>query len=254
MHIDWWTLALQTANVLVLVWLLRRFLYQPVMAIIARRQAEAQKLLDDAAAGLRDAEAARAETEQARAGIAAERDKALAAAQAETAAEREQALARLNEETARMRAEARAALERERAAASDGLAERASLLAIDIARRLLERLPSAVVFEGFLAALCAKIHDLPPELRTALASSEPGEGEGGIEIVTASTLDPVAIAHCRDTVAGVLGDGQQISFRSDPSLIAGIELHGRHAVLRNSWKADLEAIRDDLRQDAERPA
>ena len=31
MHIDWWTLALQTVNVLVLIWLLARFFFRPVM-------------------------------------------------------------------------------------------------------------------------------------------------------------------------------------------------------------------------------
>ena len=49
MRIDWSTLALQTVNVLVLVWLLARFLFRPVMAIIAERRIAAEKLLADAA-------------------------------------------------------------------------------------------------------------------------------------------------------------------------------------------------------------
>ena len=46
MRIDWWTLALQAVNVLILVWLLGRFLFRPVMDAIAARQASAQALLD----------------------------------------------------------------------------------------------------------------------------------------------------------------------------------------------------------------
>jgi F-type H+-transporting ATPase subunit b len=38
MHIDWWTLALQTVNALVLIWILTRFFFHPVMNIIAKRQ------------------------------------------------------------------------------------------------------------------------------------------------------------------------------------------------------------------------
>jgi F-type H+-transporting ATPase subunit b len=49
MRIDWWTLALQTANVLILIWLLGRFLFRPVADIVARRQDEANKLIADAA-------------------------------------------------------------------------------------------------------------------------------------------------------------------------------------------------------------
>ena len=36
MRIDWWTLALQAVNVLILVWLLGRFLFRPVMDAIVQ--------------------------------------------------------------------------------------------------------------------------------------------------------------------------------------------------------------------------
>jgi F-type H+-transporting ATPase subunit b len=49
MTIDWWTLGLQTINLLVLVALLGHFLLKPLAAIVAARQAEAQRLLDEAA-------------------------------------------------------------------------------------------------------------------------------------------------------------------------------------------------------------
>ncbi len=38
MTIDWWTLALQAANVLILVWLLARFFWKPVAGMIAERR------------------------------------------------------------------------------------------------------------------------------------------------------------------------------------------------------------------------
>ena len=44
MKIDWWTLGLQAVNVLILVWLLSRFLFKPVAAIIAERQQAATRL------------------------------------------------------------------------------------------------------------------------------------------------------------------------------------------------------------------
>ena len=44
MHIDWSTLALQTINVLILVWILARFLFRPVREIIAKRQAKADAI------------------------------------------------------------------------------------------------------------------------------------------------------------------------------------------------------------------
>ena len=46
MRIDWWTLALQTVNVLILIWILSRFLFRPIVGVIEERRAAAAKLLD----------------------------------------------------------------------------------------------------------------------------------------------------------------------------------------------------------------
>ena len=48
MHLDWWTIGLQTVNFAVLVWLLHRFLYKPVLGVIDARKAELQRQYDDA--------------------------------------------------------------------------------------------------------------------------------------------------------------------------------------------------------------
>ena len=48
MRIDWWTLALQAINVVILVWLLARFLFRPVMGAITARQTAMDQLLADA--------------------------------------------------------------------------------------------------------------------------------------------------------------------------------------------------------------
>ena len=59
MHLDPWTFALQIVNVLVLVWLLARFLFRPVAAIIAERRAAADALLAQAEAARAKAAARR---------------------------------------------------------------------------------------------------------------------------------------------------------------------------------------------------
>ena len=38
MTIDWWTLGIQTVNVVILVWLLGRFFWRPLAAMNRRRQ------------------------------------------------------------------------------------------------------------------------------------------------------------------------------------------------------------------------
>ena len=46
MHLDWWTIGLQTVNFAILVWLLHRFLYKPVLAMIDARKAEVRRQFD----------------------------------------------------------------------------------------------------------------------------------------------------------------------------------------------------------------
>ena len=84
MTIDWWTLGFQTLNILILIWLLQRFFWKPISAMIAERRIAAQKALADAEAARDKAKADLVDIDKTRAGFASERAKILAEAQAET--------------------------------------------------------------------------------------------------------------------------------------------------------------------------
>jgi F-type H+-transporting ATPase subunit b len=259
MHIDWWTLALQTANVLILIWLLAKFLFRPVAKIVASRQDEANKLLADAAESRRQADEARVELDHAHAGIADERNRTIAAAHAAAEAARASSLAQANEEMAKLRAEADAAISRDRIAMEKMLIDHARDLAVDIARRLLGRVSPAAGVDAFLAPLCEQVKALSPQHRAAIMQSSEGDD---VEIVTAAPLGDEASERVRRAVADALtggspGGGPRLAFRTDPAVIAGIELNSRHAVIRNSWRNDLEHISEELNrgeESAARPA
>jgi F-type H+-transporting ATPase subunit b len=244
MHIDWWTLALQTANVLILIWLLAHFLFRPVAEIVAQRQDEANRLLADADETRRKAEEERAGLARAHAGIAADREREIAQAHAEAEAERAAMLAHANGEMTKLRADAGAAIARDRLAMQKTLINRACDLAIDIARRLVSRLGPAANVDVFVAGLCQQLRTLPPPQRAAFAQIADGEG---ITITTAAPLGAEAAERIRHAVAETLGGRPKVVFRSDPAVIAGIELDSRHAVIRNSWRNDLERVREELK-------
>ena len=48
MEFDWTTFILEIINFLILIWILKRFLYQPVLEVIDRRRAGIEKTLADA--------------------------------------------------------------------------------------------------------------------------------------------------------------------------------------------------------------
>src|ERR1019366_3583865 len=59
MLIDWFTVVAQAVNFLILVWLLQRFLYKPVLAAIDARELKIAAQLADGAAKKNEAQAER---------------------------------------------------------------------------------------------------------------------------------------------------------------------------------------------------
>jgi F-type H+-transporting ATPase subunit b len=241
MSIDWVTLGIQAVNVVVLVWLLRRFFWRPVAAMIAERRAASEAILAEAEAKRTQASAALAEIERTRAGFAAEREAVLAAARASA----EQAAARRLEEAgteaAARQAASTAELTRETAAAHKVLSERASRLAVEIAGRLAGRLEGPLVRAAFLQWLLVQLRALPEATRRAMASApEP------LEALSATPLEPAEQERCRELIGVALGAEVRLAFVVEPALVAGLELRGPHLVVRNSWRADLAHILQDL--------
>lgn len=243
MHIDWWTLALQTINVLILVWLLARFFYRPVVDIIEKRRAASTKLLAEATAARSAADGERAEIAATRGGFAAEREKLLADARRQVEAERDAMLKEANETAAKLHAEGQAALARDRAAMQEAVAERVGVLAVEIARRLLERLPTDVATISFLEGLSRQIQELSPKSRALLSHVT------NAEVVTAVPLNESAEAQYRETLEGILGTQAKLTFRCDPSLIAGFEIRSDAVILRNNWQDDLAQILKEVGTD-----
>lgn len=246
MTIDWRTLALQTINVLVLIWLLGRYFWRPVSGMIEQRRQAAHKLLADAQAERNAAIAARQEIERTRAGLETERDKMIAAARDEAQHTRNALIEAAGRDADALRAAAIARIDQERTEVDAAWAERASRLALEIAQRLASRLSGPLVRDIFLDWLSASIRALPSADRAALAS-----GETAIEAVSATPLDGAEQAKCRSAIAEACGGRPQLTFSTDPALIAGLELRAPHLTVSNSWRADLDKILKEIAQPAE---
>ena len=149
MTIDWWTLGFQTVNVVILVWLLKRFFWRPIAAMIEQRRATAQRTLAEAEAARRKAADALGEIERTRAGFAKERETILAAAHEEAERARTARLDEAAKEVAVLEAAAKSAIEKEKEAAEKVWTERSSRLAVEIAERLASRLDGPAVRATF---------------------------------------------------------------------------------------------------------
>jgi F-type H+-transporting ATPase subunit b len=245
MTIDWWTLALQTVNFLVLAWILGRFFFRPVRRIIVGRQEAAQRILTDAEAVRGEAMRTLAAARKARADIDGDRDRLLATAQADAGRERDRLLALAKAESDRLIDDAKATAEQQRAAMEQGLIDRARELAVEIAGRLLARQPPACALDTFLRPLCDETAKLKPGARAAFL-----DADKPTEVVTAAPLSQGDRDHVASELEAAFGAPLKLLFRTDAAVIAGIELNApARAFIRSSWREDLEHIRNELSSD-----
>lgn len=250
MHIDGWTILLQAVNFLILVWLLRRFLYRPVLAVIAERQAATERVRNEAEAARQAAESASRSLEDQRTALPAERERLIAAARAEAEAERAVLLEKARSEADHALEEARARLAEERAQALEALQRHAADLGTGLAARLLRGAPARALTRPLLEEACAAVEALDASQRHALAD---GAGSVPVRLAAAGPLadEDTALAH--DRLAAALGRPVALEPVEDPSLIAGVELHFAHSVVRRSWKQALaEAKQEMTRHDSAR--
>jgi F-type H+-transporting ATPase subunit b len=244
MHLDWSTLALQTVNFAVLVWLLHRFLYRPVLRVVDARRAEIDKRRADAEATTAKAAQQLAAVRGERDGIAAERAAALtaAAAQAEQAAAARRAQA--ERDAAALLQEGRDRLAREREAALAEAKRTALDLGEGIATRLLREIPAPARAGAWLERIAGHLAALPAAGRQALLPR--GPEELALTVVTATPLPPEMAEAWQARLRQVLGGDLAVTFLADEALLAGADLHFPNAILRFSWQSALAALRTEV--------
>jgi F-type H+-transporting ATPase subunit b len=237
MHIDWWTLGLQTVNVLIFIWLLGRFFFKPVAAMIAARQAATMRELNCAQEAAAEAARLGEKFKAQAARLEAERAAGVQAAVKEGDEQKAAILSDAHAEAERVRVAAESDAERRRTLEKAQMQRQAQALAIDITAKLLTHLPPESRIAGFAQGLAEGILALPPETRRELL------GAGATLLVKAPRIPSEAEAeNCRRRLAEALGQPVQVRFEADAGVLAGLELEADHATVRNSLRADLERI------------
>ncbi|MFT4434336.1 F0F1 ATP synthase subunit B [Caballeronia sp. 15715] len=241
MHIDWWTLLLQTVNALVLVWLLARFLFRPVAKIVAERQHAAAALMADAAAAKAAAIVEQQKATAECAELAAQRTHLLEAATAEAAQLKTSLANAARSEADQMRTAAQTAIDASRREAASADSDRASQFALDITARLLDRLPAEARIAGFIDGLARELAALPEATRAQLTGND-----DPVHLIVPRTLSGDELAACQTAFTKALGHPLQVQITVDPAVIAGLELEAPHALVRNSFRHDLAGLKAEL--------
>ena len=230
MLIDWFTVGAQVLNFVILVWLLKRFLYRPVLDAIDAREARIAQQIAEAtatqASALREQEDFKHRNED----FDAHREALLKQATVDAEAER-QRLAEAARQAADAATARRQDAERhETARQRRGLAERTRAEVFAIARRVLADLADTALDERVAAVFLRHLSALDPATLTSLASGLNDEAPRAIVRSAFDTGDAQREILRRAVVAalatGVKGAASSIDvvFETAPDLLGGIEL------------------------------
>lgn len=134
-----WTTIAQICNLLIQIFLFKKFLFQPIKNIIAKRQAEVDELYDEAGKARADAEGAKAEYESHLQTASAEAQAITSRAVASANLTSEQIVSTAKAEAGAMREKAAREIELERRKTMDELKGEISGLAVELASKVAEK-------------------------------------------------------------------------------------------------------------------
>lgn len=242
MHPDLWTLVLQTVNFLILIWLLQRFLYVPVLRMIDAQEADLQHRFDDARAAEDKAKELMAQLEAQRAALGAERDALLSGAMAEAQASAATCRAQAQRDADALIEAGRKTLAAERALALEEARNAAIELGTEMASGLVSEVPLAARAEAWLRRITDYFSNLPAERESLIRQLH----DGPLTVVTAAALPEEIAELWRSRLHSLLGSDAIVRFEVDPALLGGADLHFPAAVLRLSWASAASELRSHV--------
>ncbi|MEI6349786.1 MAG: F0F1 ATP synthase subunit B [Verrucomicrobiota bacterium] len=223
MLIDWFTVGAQIVNFLVLVWLLKRFLYRPVLDAIDQRERSIRDAIESAARTQADADQARTEFEQKNAALAREQESLLDRARKSAEAERLRSVESARTETAALRAKWMESLAAEARALRDDLTLKAQDEIIAIARQALRDFSGADLEERAASLFVKRLKelDLEERRRIALALKESGEA---MVVRSAAPVAAAARQQIEAALTELFDPKASARFETNESLVSGFEV------------------------------
>ena len=223
MLVDWFTVAAQLVNFVILVWLLKRFLYQPILRAIDAREQRIDRSLADAAAKEAEAETERDAFRRKNEAFDQKRATLLSQATDESRVERQRLLDEARQAAEVLRAKQQEALQREQQSLNDEVARRTRAEVFAIARKALNDLSGTSLEARMSEIFAERLRALDDEARQRLAGALKTSTHP-VRVRSAFELAPEQRDGIQAALNETLAADVQVRFETAPEVIAGIEL------------------------------
>jgi F-type H+-transporting ATPase subunit b len=218
MAIDWITVSAQIINFLILVWLLKRFLYQPVMRAVARREQRITEQLNEAVTREQKADEQAQQFQAKIDKFEQQREGLIAKAKQEIEQNKRRMLDEAREEVSRTREQWQQQVDLEKEAFLNQFRHHSTDVIQMLARKALADLADANLETQIIQSFIDRLKTLDQESLKLLADlSEPAR------IVTTFKLNAAARTHITHAIQEYFPQTIDVEFSESSGLLCGIE-------------------------------
>jgi len=253
MLIDWFTVFAQIVNFLILIWLLKKFLYGPIIAAMDRREEKlasglqaADEMRDEAA---KEMELYRQKNEE----ITGRREEILSQAGKDAERLRKDLLVEAREEADEIRKRWHEAIRQEKESFLKELKKRAGKQLYAIAGRALADLSGSDLESRITSVFIKQIEGLDKGSRKKLADAVRQSGQT-VVISSGSLLAANVKRQITRAVHDHILAGIDVNYETSPRILCGIELKASGYALGWSLGEYLKSLEEELSQALEKEA
>jgi F-type H+-transporting ATPase subunit b len=239
--INGWTFLLEVANFLLLVWLLKHFLYAPIVGVIDRRREHVRAEMDRLSAESAGLDQERRRVDEALRGLAREREEVIHQARAAGEEERGRMIEEARGDAAGLREKARAALAEERRQAFEAAENRVVEVGLTVSERLAQAVAGTTLHRELVKMAVTELAALGPERARALVGG--GAPEAEVRVSAGRPLEESEIHAFEEAVQGLLGERARVAFSEDQRLGGGARVEIGELVLDATLAAQIERVR-----------
>ncbi|MFT5904810.1 MAG: F-type H+-transporting ATPase subunit b [Cryomorphaceae bacterium] len=224
MLIDWFTVGAQVLNFLILVWLMKHFLYQPVLNSIDAREKRIADQIADAEAIEVVASRERDDFKQKNDEFDEQRDAMLAKVSDEAKTERQSLMDEARKDSDALSFKRDESRKNEARNLTEAISQRTQQEVFAIARKTLGDLATLDLEKSVVDVFARRLSDLDGTAKEKLASAIKASSEP-ILVSSAFELPAEEQSNVRDAINETFSVDVQLQFETSPEIVSGIELN-----------------------------
>jgi F-type H+-transporting ATPase subunit b len=255
MLIDWFTIIAQALNFLILVWLMKRFLYKPILRAIDEREKRIAAELANADTKQNQAGKERDEFQKKNEELDQQRDELLSKAKNEAKAERQRLLDEARKAAAALNLKQQETLRNEEHNLLQAISRRTQQEVFAIARKALTDLATASLEERVSEVFARRLREMDDQAKAGLAEALKTASDPAV-VRSAFDLPAEQRAAIQNALNETFSAEIHVRFETAPDLISGIELttNGQKVAWSIAdYLASLEKGIDELLKEKDKP-